>query len=448
MKKVAFPILGLIAQRNILRCDLDTLVRDAVGLMERKKVSSIVANSAEGIQHIFSIEDMLDFVHDGGDCDLPLHKLPLRRITSLPEKERLLVVLEYMERTGVRHIGVLNDENELVGIATYSDILSSIDPDILLERKTVGELVARSKPLTFTADWILEDVMHHFRKIEDAIIVVEAGYPVGVVTTKDVFEIISSGQGISKPLSEFMTSPVITIGKTAGVNEALLLLKTHRIKRAVVVDDAGLLVGVTSQSELIGFTYGAWLHVLRNHTSELHELVEMLEIKAQKLDVLALTDTLTGLGNRRLLNQRLTEEIERITRYNAEPFALVIIDIDHFKRINDKYGHLVGDEVLQAMSAELTRIIRKTDVAVRWGGEEFAVLLSNTSVDSACDFIERYKQTTGKLVVNGEVTFTFSAGVGGYLQGESPNELFKRVDRALYRAKSNGRNRIERCEEA
>ncbi|MBY0464708.1 MAG: diguanylate cyclase, partial [Burkholderiales bacterium] len=356
---------------------------------------------------------------------------------------KLLVVLEYMENNGLHHVGVVDGCGDLVGIATHSDILTSIDPVIFLERKTIGEMVARQQPVMFTGDWILADVMHHFRDTEDAIIVVDEGRPVGIVTTKDVFGLIFSGADVCKPLSALMSSPVITAHKGTTINESLLQLKYHHIKRTIIVDDDQQLVGVIPQSELISYAYGSWMNILKDHSSELQELVDMLEVKARRLELLAVTDVLTGLGNRRLLNRKMDEEVERIGRYGASGFSLVMVDIDHFKLINDAHGHMVGDLILKAVAMQIEQAIRKTDIAVRWGGEEFMMLLSHTTLDAAEVFADRLRLAIQQHVFVSDIRVSISLGVGEYVPGENEFELFQRIDRALYRAKLGGRNRVE-----
>lgn len=439
---LAFPNIGDIAQKSLVRSDFSLSVRDAIGMMHARSVSSLVIESG-GDRYIFSVEDMLSFIHAGGDSALTLSEFPLMRIPCMSAKEKLLVLLEFMERSQQRYVGVTNEFDVLIGIVTYTDILTSIDPAVLLERRMIGDLLYRNEPVIFTRDWILEDVIHHFRKIEDAIIVVENGRPIGIVTTKDVFRIISSGGSMERPLGEYMTSPVITTQQSSSINEALLQLKQHAIKRAIVVDDDQQLLGVITQSQLIGYAYGSWVHILRNHTSELQELVDMLQIKTRSLELLTITDVLTGLGNRRLLNQQVEEEIERINRYHGASFSLLLLDIDHFKNINDTYGHLIGDAVLKQIGQLLKESIRLTDSAIRWGGEEFAVMLRSTPIFPAREFADRIRKIISDATFPEEIELTVSIGLGEYIPSEKESDFFHRIDKALYRAKHHGRNRVE-----
>ncbi|MFA6121397.1 MAG: diguanylate cyclase [Sideroxydans sp.] len=437
----AFPTIGSIAQKAILRGDIDLTVQAAAKLMQEKNVSSIIIEHEQD-KFVFSIEELLAYIHAGGDQRTTLRKAPLRKIDCMNEKERVLGALEFLEKQGQRYLGVLDSRGVLVGIVTFSDILQSIDPTVLMDRKTVGQIISRSMPVLFTADWILADVIHHLKKMEDSIIVVEEGRPVGVITSKDAFGIMTSNQGTHLPLSHYMKSPVITTPIHVSINDALLQLRDSHIKRAIVVDDQQKVVGVVTQSELIGFAYGSWVNLMKNHTAELHEILEMLEEKNQGLERLTLTDVLTGLGNRRMLHQQMEEEIERMRRYNAETFSLVVIDVDRFKDVNDNFGHLVGDEVLKAIADEMNGLVRKSDLAVRWGGEEFAVLLSSSPLSAATSFANRLRTIIEDRVFVDGAKVTISAGVGEYSVEEDEKTFFYRVDQALYKAKAKGRNRV------
>jgi diguanylate cyclase (GGDEF)-like protein len=319
-----------------------------------------------------------------------------------------------MERAGRRHLGVTDQAGSLVGVVTYSDILHSIDPSVLMERKTVGDIVARSTPVMFTADWILEDVAHHIKKQEDSIIVVESGRAIGIITAQDIFGLVTSGAVMDQSLSYYMTSPVITTPVYSSISNALLQLREFSIKRAIVVDEQDRVVGVLKQSELVGFAYGSWVNLMKSHTAELHELVEILEQRNRSLEKLTVTDVLTGLGNRRMLHLRMLEEIERMRRYGGKAFSLVILDIDRFKLINDKHGHLIGDEILKVIAGIMESLVRKSDTAVRWGGEEFAVLLANTKLVDATLFANRLREMVEHLTYQDDISVSISAGVGEY----------------------------------
>jgi two-component system cell cycle response regulator len=156
----------------------------------------------------------------------------------------------------------------------------------------------------------------------------------------------------------------------------------------------------------------------------------------------SLTDALTGIGNRRKLDDALASEISRAQRSHA-PLSVFMTDIDHFKRVNDEYGHSTGDRVLVLLGAILKSQSRSTDIAARFGGEEFMVLMPGTPLALASSIAERIRRMLEAEVIEpiaGPVTSSF--GVAELAFGETGESLLKRVDAALYRAKHEGRNRV------
>ncbi|MHB8723207.1 MAG: GGDEF domain-containing protein [Steroidobacteraceae bacterium] len=156
----------------------------------------------------------------------------------------------------------------------------------------------------------------------------------------------------------------------------------------------------------------------------------------------SLTDALTGVGNRRKLDQALAAEIGRAQRREG-PLSAVMADVDHFKRVNDDYGHGAGDKVLAQFGALLKAHTRATDVVARFGGEEFVVLLPHTGLSLAIAKAEQFRHALALRTIEPlTTTVTSSFGVAELLSGENAESLLKRVDAALYRAKEGGRNRV------
>jgi diguanylate cyclase (GGDEF)-like protein len=152
-------------------------------------------------------------------------------------------------------------------------------------------------------------------------------------------------------------------------------------------------------------------------------------------------DSLTGLANRRALEEILAAEISRAQRFRHE-LAVVVLDLDRFKEINDSFGHGAGDVMLRAVSRLLTSLARQGDTVARWGGEEFVVVLPETDLPGAQRFAERLRRTIEAQAV-GEMRTSASCGVATMLPDDSVEALIAAADQALYRAKSNGRNRTE-----
>jgi two-component system cell cycle response regulator len=178
-----------------------------------------------------------------------------------------------------------------------------------------------------------------------------------------------------------------------------------------------------------------------------------ISITRERLQYLGLIDPLTGVNNRRFFDQRLIEEVTTVTRENAD-ISCLFIDIDHFKNINDNYGHRTGDNILKEVAQIIRELVRSTDVVARYGGEEFIVLLSHKSKEKATEIAERIRETVEKKTFTGSqnenITVTISIGINTLKSDqhegntdEVASSFVEYADRALYQAKNNGRNRVE-----
>jgi two-component system cell cycle response regulator len=168
---------------------------------------------------------------------------------------------------------------------------------------------------------------------------------------------------------------------------------------------------------------------------------------------LALTDSLTGVYNRRYMATHLPSVMKQAADA-AKPLALFMIDIDHFKRVNDTYGHPAGDEVLRAVARRIADTVRQIDTVARMGGEEFVAVMPDARADIAVRIAERLRQAVAEDAVadarapGGRIAVTISIGVALAHPGDTADTLIQRADAALYRAKQSGRNRVETEEEA
>jgi diguanylate cyclase (GGDEF)-like protein len=194
-------------------------------------------------------------------------------------------------------------------------------------------------------------------------------------------------------------------------------------------------------------------HELAEKLDSTHHYLQLIESDSRRLSdeltrvrLLSLTDELTGLPNRRAFLRRIEDEVARVQRYGF-PLSLALIDLDHFKQINDQYGHAGGDEVLQIYSKNILSIFRHHDLVARYGGEEFAVLLPNTDAEGSLRALTKVRARASEIrwKANDEMVPvpTFSAGVSLYKPGETAGAFIERADKALYRAKQLGRNRVE-----
>ncbi len=187
---------------------------------------------------------------------------------------------------------------------------------------------------------------------------------------------------------------------------------------------------------------------LNKHISTSSEELNYLRKKLEKAQQASETDVLTGLANRRKFEKKLSYETKKSLKEKT-PLSLIMVDIDHFKMVNDNFGHLTGDSVLKTLAALFKRQLKGKDLASRFGGEEFMLMLPETSLEDAFTVAKNLNATLAqkewKHKASGQSMgkITISLGVAQYKPGESRKAFIERTDRALYTAKQNGRNRVE-----
>lgn len=184
-----------------------------------------------------------------------------------------------------------------------------------------------------------------------------------------------------------------------------------------------------------------WRHAeLLEARSRLEEANQELRKANQELEQLAVTDKLTGAWNRRKFEQLADAAIEAAARYQ-QPLSLLMVDIDHFKKVNDRYGHQTGDQVLMALVRLIQQNIRTTDSVSRWGGEEFVIMLPHTAAENAVKLAEKVRLLVAAHAFPLDGTITVSLGAAEISPGDTLDTLVKKADDALYTAKAEGRNR-------
>lgn len=187
-----------------------------------------------------------------------------------------------------------------------------------------------------------------------------------------------------------------------------------------------------------------WYYEAKQLTETIQEYAMKQEQTVMDFKERSYTDTLTGLKNR-----RYGEEVIEKWAIAKQQFSMIMIDIDHFKRVNDTYGHPVGDDVLKFLAGKMNEVVRNSDVSVRLGGEEFIILLAKTDIQEAMIIAERLRINVSSTLCPTNEYLTISSGVAAYNDFNEPIEdLFNRVDVALYRAKTEGRNRVIQSEGA
>jgi diguanylate cyclase (GGDEF)-like protein len=212
---------------------------------------------------------------------------------------------------------------------------------------------------------------------------------------------------------------------------------------AVAGGDLAVDLPVTSGGE-VGYLTEVFNHMvarLRENHAALDATNEALRAKNEELERLSITDSLTKLYNRRYLLDRLAREIERSRRHKRS-FGVLLVDVDNFKRYNDAYGHLAGDEVLTRIASLLQESTRQVDCVARYGGEEFVAVLAETDMTGAEEVCDRIRTRLASSAFHG-AKITLSIGVAVFpTHGETPESLTAAADAAMYEAKRAGRDQV------
>ncbi len=254
----------------------------------------------------------------------------------------------------------------------------------------------------------------------------------------------------------FIIDLTVPLGVAAGVPyvvPVLITIKTERIIDTYLIGIAGILLTILGYFLSPVANGVPWMVIFNRLLAIFVISITMFfvidrknsEIKIKKLNKelqqMVHTDPLTGAKNRLAFIKRITEEIERAKRYEA-PLSIIMFDIDHFKKINDTYGHNVGDNVLKGMVKIVEEHLRKSDNLYRTGGEEFIVILSNTDIEKAEIVAEKIREAICKTKFEKVGRVTISIGVTQVTEDDDEDTVTSRVDEALYRAKNTGRNRV------
>ncbi|WP_321468864.1 diguanylate cyclase [Halarcobacter sp.] len=439
------PTVYDISITNVVSIEIEKTLDEAVDKLSKANLRTIVVeNKKQNCFHILTTRELLQFKIENINKDTPLYKLNIPKAKALDKNMNLLTVLNYIDFSD--EYMVITHKDELLGIVSYTDIVNNIDPQLIMEKQTISSLIHQYKAITtnensstFEAISLLKD-----NSTTDAILVLDKEYkPKGIFTTKDFIDVIRYDYDLSKPIKDYMTSPVDTLYDDTTISNAINFIKKKHYKRIVVVNKDGKISGVITQKELLRTFYNKWIELIKEEGSKISKTNEHLMQITSELETKVALDHLTKLYNRKKFDELLDKNIEEFSNLKDETFCMLILDIDDFKLLNDNHGHLFGDEVLKDIAKILTTKSRASDIVARWGGEEFVIILPKTNLEHATFFAEKIRQTIENFDFKKINKVSCSLGLAQFHNSDNKIELFKRADDALYRAKSLGKNRVE-----
>ncbi|MDD5051109.1 MAG: diguanylate cyclase [Sulfuricurvum sp.] len=291
----------------------------------------------------------------------------------------------------------------------------------------------------FEKTTVLHEVLGYVSAFEtDAIIVTQDKKAVGILTLRDLTRIVYEYQNCALTIGDYMSTPLKTFQFDQTIAAVLDSMDGSNFDKIVVLKNDNV-IGVIDRRVLLSKCYQQITPLIKHEYNVFSSMMDLLDEGEKSLLKLATTDTLTGIGNRRLFEEIFQAHRMLGKRYEVNLF-LLLFDIDNFKSINDTFGHNIGDMVLKQISMLVSKSIRKSDVFVRWGGEEFAVLLRYSDPKKVISIAEQLRKLIHKHNFESIVHVTCSFGLSIIRPEDTLEEAVERADKALYRAKSDGKN--------
>jgi len=440
-----FPSLKMIATTDVISVDIHATIQDALKKMHEHNHRSVVVKNGS-LHHLITSKDIIALRLQGVDMSTSLSQIQMR-ILPLLDKESNVINALNLTRDMDQHICVCNENGTLFGLVTNSDIVASVDPQVILDTLEIGTIFDKrfgfkSVEPDVTMDHVLELMKD---APTDCVIVQKEKQAVGIITSKDVLKFIDDEMCHTVQAGMVMSAPIEVLPMSASISEGLDFIKQRHYKRIVVVDSNNEIVGIVTQQDLISRTYLKWSQLVNEHFEQFQELTEILQQKNEHLASLAMRDALTGISNRHMFAELYEKELAMLKRYNGK-ISLVMMDLDYFKSVNDTYGHNIGDAVLKEFAHIVQQNIREADIFARWGGEEFILLLRETMCDQAYIVCEKIRQKVEEHVFSEVGRVTCSIGMTEIDANDTLNQAVERADEALYEAKRLGRNQTIRCE--
>lgn len=292
-------------------------------------------------------------------------------------------------------------------------------------------------PLVVALDTTLKAAIVKMAEAKSScLVVVSECKPVGIITERDVSllfaEVLSDRCDLNRTVSEVMTVQPLCVMEKSLFENALILSRTRKFRHLPVVNEEDALVGIITQTSLVD-AYAALL----DRQSELEHSVE-------ELKMLSMEDPLLRIGNRRAMEVELIFTEADALRHHKS-YAVALVDIDFFKKYNDRYGHQQGDEALKQVAHAISKTVRTSDRVFRYGGEEILILMPETDDKSAFNCSERVRKAIENLKILHEEggplsVLTVSIGVAAEMEGEW-KQLVEKADKAMYKSKHSGRNK-------
>jgi diguanylate cyclase (GGDEF)-like protein len=444
-----------------LSLDPSVSVKDAIEQMSAASTSCILVIADQRLLGIFTERDVVRITTNTAIIEtLTLGSLMTKDITTvtIAETEDIFALSRLFSKGHIRHLPVLDDHNHVIGIVTPHSIRSLLKPEYLLRYVRVAEVMNLQIVQASPTDSILMIAQQMVIHRVSCVVIVDRAttVPIGILTERDIVRFHQLRLDFANTQAQsVMSAPLSTMFPQDSLWVVHQRMKELNVRRLVITEASGKLAGIITQTQMLKILDPTEMYhvmaymqeIIDRQTHELQQVNQQLRIANRELEQLSKIDELTQVLNRRSFNDVLEQEWERLADLE-QPLSLVMCDVDQFKLYNDTYGHLAGDDCLIKIAQTLSGATRRhSDVVARFGGEEFAIVLPNTSQEDA----ERVAQTIIAQIkaiqiphIASELSdyITISLGVATTIpdRHSSPAMLLQLADQLLYQAKQNGRD--------
>lgn len=402
------------------------------------------------------------------DLDIRLYKTPIESWKDAITKilRGTLILVDHTETSTISEDILLFINNTMSGLVTCIILTDKMDFETRISYYNLGvsAILQRSESLEqelqqhFLFAWKESQIISGMKKMKIAVLddsiffleVIKSYFSRVGINNVDCY---NDAKGILKRVNEYELFIIDLVLPSYSGQELAYLIKRENYNAIVMIMTAyggGISI---SQNEIIGaddflikpFDFKAF--ILRLTACIRNKIVRREKCESeQQLQEMATKDTLTNVYNRRYFVDFLDQQVKNFNELKVQ-FSLILLDIDHFKNINDEHGHLIGDQVLQQIAMLLKKSLRENDVICRWGGEEFIIFLVDTRLEAAGMVAEKLRKNIEEMRIEGVSAITASFGATQWAEGDDATSLFKRIDNSLYLAKLTGRNKVVSNEE-
>lgn len=260
-----FPKLTQVATSDVITIDDHNTLQQAVHVMHEQQIRDVIVTGDEGLR-ILTAKELIEFRVLEMSFDSPLNQLPLNKVPILSPNDSVIDGLNVMKDHPDEHLCIVDEQQNLKGIVSYSDLASCLDPQHLAQTKSLGELVRLTRVLRANPDDCIKAVFLELSRLkQSAAIVVEASQPIGIITQRDIINLLDQQHDLQRSVREAMTSPLITLNEEITLQQALTFSRSKKIKRLVVVDNENRISGILHQKDLVAMVYQDWSDLLQQH---------------------------------------------------------------------------------------------------------------------------------------------------------------------------------------